>query len=98
MTVYSKRAIAIPNPDAKDPNGKDGEIRLGFEKFNYNVPDAVREHPYFKSNEAEGALIVIEGTKDVEKATEGTTPKRANGQKEANPADIGIADGGEPKK
>lgn len=98
MTVYSKRAIAIPNPDAEDPNGKDGEIRFGYEKFNYGIPDTVRNHPYFKSNVDEGNLIVIEDTKDVEKVVEGTAPKRANAQKEANPADIGIADGGEPKK
>lgn len=98
MTVYSKRAIAIPNPDAEDPNGKDGEIRFGYEKFNYNVPDAVRQHPYFKANEAEGNLIVVETTKDVEKVVENTAPKRANAQKEAKPENLGIADGGEAKK
>lgn len=98
MTVYSKRALAFPNPGATDPEGRDGEIRLGYEQFNYNVPDGLREHPYFKANEAEGNLIVVESPKDVEKVVTGITPKRANVQKEAKPEDLGIADGGEVKK
>ena len=98
MTVYSKRAIALPDPNATDPAGKDKEIHLGFEKFNYDVPDSLRQHPYFKANEAEGNLIVVETTKDVEKVVENTAPKRANAQKEAKPEDLGIADGGEAKK
>lgn len=97
MTVYSKRAIALPNPNATDPHGKDKEILLGHEKFNYNIPDSLREHPYFKANEAEGNLIVVQTAKDVEKVVSGTSPKRANAQKEAKPEDLGIADGGEKK-
>ena len=98
MTVYSKRAIALPNPNATDPEGKDKEIFLGHEKFNYDVPDGLRKHPYFQVNEAEGNLIVMESPKDVEKVVENTTPKRANAQKEASPDALGIADGGEAKK
>ena len=98
MTVYSKRALAFPNPGATDPKGGDGEIRLGYEQFNYNVPDGLREHPYFKANEAEGNLIVMETPKDVEKVTTGAPGKRANSDKEAKPEDLGIADGGEAKK
>ena len=98
MTVYSKRALAFPNPGATDPKGQDGEIRFGCEQFNYNVPAGLREHPYFKANEAEGNLIVMETPKDVEKVTTGTPGKRANSDKEAKPEDLGIADGGEAKK
>lgn len=98
MTVYSKRALAFPNPDATDPKGRDGEIRLGYEQFNYNVPDALQKDPYFAANKAEGNLIVVETTKDVEKIVAGTTSKRANSDKEAKPEDLGIADGGDAKK
>ena len=94
MTVYTKRAIALPNPNATDPSGKDREILFGHEKFTYDVPDGLKDHPYFKANEADGNLIVVDSAKDVEKVVSGGSPKRQNVQKESKPEDIGVVDGG----
>lgn len=97
MTVFAKRAVALPNPNATDPQGRDGEIHLKHEQFNYGVPDSLREHPYFMTNEAEGNLIVMETPKDMEKVTT-SSPRRANAAKEAAPEAIGIVEGGDAKK
>jgi hypothetical protein len=97
VTVYSKRAIALPNPNSTDPAGKDKEILLGHEKFTHDVPEGLKDHPYFKANVADGNLIVVETSKDVEKVVEGSAPKRPNAQKETKPEDLGVVDGGDAK-
>ncbi len=88
MTVYSKRAIALPNPNGIDK--EDAEIHFPYMGFNHNVPDGLKKHPYFQANVKDGNLIVMDKTEKVEKVLEKTEPKRANEKKELTPESVNI--------
>ena len=92
MTVYSKRAIALPNPNSTCK--EDAEIHFHYEGFKDSVPDGLKKHPYFQANVKDGNLIVMDKVKKVAKVLEGTKAKRANAKNELTPEKVSLVGAG----